>query len=376
MNSSIPDSAGVVRSLVTAALGDPAAALDRSQGDLDLTLRLLRRARLLGRFAWQLRAAGLLDLQPPVVRDQLQSSLVNADARARVALWELNRIAWALAEVPDVPLVALKGCAYLLAGLPNAAGRVFADVDLLVPAQRLRNLETSLSERGWRPSEVTTYDERYYRQWAHELPPLAHVEREVEVDLHHTILMRTARLKPSPSLLLAGARPIPGSRFGVLAPVDMVLHAMTHLLYGGEMDDALRELVDIDDLLGHFGAHEPGFWEQFWSRAVRLDLTRPAFYGLRYAHQLLGTPVPQAVLEASRVAAPPAPALPLMDRLVPLALFPPHPDAPSSRIKPARFLLYLRSHWVRMPPLMLARHLGYKAYVRVVRRPAGKRPSG
>jgi hypothetical protein len=30
----------------------------------------------------------------------------------------------------------------------------------------------------------------------------------------------------------------------------------------------------------------------------------------------------------------------------------------------ARWLLYLRAHWVRMPPLMLARHLSYKAYLR------------
>jgi hypothetical protein len=53
-----------------------------------------------------------------------------------------------------------------------------------------------------------------------------------------------------------------------------------------------------------------------------------------------------------------------MDSLVPMALFPPHPEDAGGDIHVARWLLYLRAHWVRMPPLMLARHLGYKAYLR------------
>ena len=198
---------------------------------------------------------------------------------------------------------------------------------------------------------------------------MTHVEREVEVDLHHSILMRTARLKPSSALLFEAARTVPGSRFKVLAPVDMVLHAIVHLFYGGEMDDALRELVDIDDLLRHFAATEPGFWEQFWPRAEALDLARPAYYGLRYARELLGTPVPEAVVAASQAGAPLAPVRWLMDRLVPRALFPQHPDRHSRWTGLARLALYVRSHWVKMPAGMLVRHLGHKFYVRYLQRP-------
>jgi hypothetical protein len=131
------------------------------------------------------------------------------------------------------------------------------------------------------------------------------------------------------------------------------------------MPDSVRELVDIDDLLRHFGAHESGFWERFWSRAMQLDLARPAFYGLRYAQRLLGTPIPADVLRASQSARPPAPVLWLMDRLVPRALFPQHPDRHSHASALARWLLYLRSHWLRMPPFMLARHLTYKFWRRL-----------
>jgi hypothetical protein len=313
----------------------------------------------------------MLEVQPRVAADQLQSALATSEARARSARWELNRLAWALDDLRDVPLVAMKGCAYLLADTPNADGRLFADVDLLVPEADLSRVEVRLRERGWVGKELTPYDDLYYRRWTHELPPMTHVEREVEVDLHHSILMRTARLKPAPAMLFEAARQVPGSRYKVLAPVDMVLHSIVHLFYGGEMDDALRELVDIDDLLRHFGTTEPEFWERFWPRAEALDLARPAFYGLRYARTVLGTPVPKSVVQVSRAGSPSAPVLSLMDRLVPRALFPQHPDAPSLPAQVQRLLLFVRSHWVKMPAPMLVRHIAYKFYLRHIEQRPG-----
>lgn len=359
-----------VRAHVTKALQAPQDVLRLPPPQLDLTLRLMRRVRLLGRLAATIEQAGLMDRLPTVAADQLASAAVVAAERARVARWELDRLAWALSDLPDVPLVALKGCAYLLAGTPNVAGRAFGDVDLLVPEADLSEVERALTARGWRATELTPYDDRYYRAWAHELPPLRHVERGVEVDLHHGILMQTARLKPASALLFAAVREVPGLRFKVLAPTDMVLHAMTHLFYGGDLADSLRELVDIDDLLRHFSAIELGFWEGFWPRVEALDLSRPAFYGLRYARHLLAAPVPDAVLEASRAGAPPAPVLWLMDRLVSRALLPQHPDAPTRFGEIARQLFYVRSHWLKMPPLMLARHLAHKFYARRIKRPS------
>ena len=364
MAAELNESAMAARALLLDALRDPCIVTALPPAKTDLTLRLARRVRLLGRLAWRLRQAGVLATQPQVVVDQMQSALAISEARARSARWELDRLAWALDDLPDVPLVAMKGCAYLLAETPNAEGRLFADVDLLVPDADLPRVELRLRERGWTTKELTPYDDLYYRRWTHELPPMSHVEREVEVDLHHSILMRTARLKPEPAHLFEGARKVPGSRYLVLAPVDMVLHAIVHLFYSGEMDGALRELVDVDDLLRHFAGEESGFWEQFWPRAEALDLLRPAFYGVHFARTLLGTPVPASAIAASRAHKPAAPTLWLMERLVPGALFPQHLDAPSWRAAFARLMLYVRSHWVKMPAPMLARHLVYKLYMR------------
>jgi hypothetical protein len=353
------------RDLLLKVLRDPASFVALAPQEMDLAIRLLRRARLLGRVAVDLQQAGAGRDLPGVVKDQFDSARITVEARQRAALWEVDRLAWALQDLPDVPIVLLKGCAYAMVATPNARGRTFADVDVMVPERDLPQVEAALQSRGWRAKELDAYDEQYYRRWGHEIPPLVHGEREVEVDLHHRILRRTARLKPSPGLLFEAVRDVPGSRFKVLAPVDMVLHAVVHLFYGGEMDDALRELVDIDELVRHFAASEPGFWEQFWYRAKALDLARPAFYGLRYAQQMLGTPVPGAVAAGSREGSPAAAMVWSMDRLVPRALFPQHPDAPDRVTGAARMVLYARSHWVKMPPGMLAGHLLRKSLVRL-----------
>jgi hypothetical protein len=38
-----------------------------------------------------------------------------------------------------------------------------------------------------------------------------------------------------------------------------------------------------------------------------------------------------------------------------------NPDEPVASARRARLGLYMRSHWVRMPPVLLARHLARKA---------------
>jgi hypothetical protein len=142
---------------------------------------------------------------------------------------------------------------------------------------------------------------------------------------------------------------------------------MAHLMFNSDMADAVRELVDIDDLLRYFSSRRSDFWNQLLTRAEQLDLRRPAYYALRYTSQLLGTPVPPHVQKRIAEGAPPAIVIWLMDRIVPKALFPQHPDFPSRSADLARLLLYMRAHWISMPPLLLTRHLTYKFFLRHVK---------
>lgn len=333
-----------------------------------MALRLTRRVRLLGRLGSKLKATGSLEELPQAAIDQLQSGMTMADARSRLAMWELDRIAWAMGADLFTPLVAMKGCTYLLLDLPNAAGRIFADVDLMTTEEKLEEVEAVLNSKGWISTKLTPYDQNYYRKWTHELPPLVHEEREVEIDLHHNIMPRTARLHPPADKLLARSRQLPECRYRVLADEDIVLHAMTHLMFDGDLGDKLRDLVDICDLLGHFSGRNADFWQRLVDRAEELDLTRPAYYSIRYASRLLELSVPGSVNERAEEWAPMRPVVSLMDWLVPRALYPQHPDHPNKVTEICRLLLYMRSHWIRMPPWLLAYHLSYKFFATRLRK--------
>ena len=139
-----------------------------------------------------------------------------------------------------------------------------------------------------------------------------------------------------------------------------MLHAMTHLMFDSDLADKLRDLVDVADLLEHFSAASGGFWDKLIERAAELDLERPAYYSLRYCQRFLGTELPESVLDALAQWSPLSPVRALMDALAERALFPLHPDRPSRWARLSRLLLYMRSHWIRMPPWLLTYHLTVK----------------
>ncbi len=351
--------------LLLEALRTPENLPALSPVDWDLLLRVARRARLLGRLQSDLAQAGLLESIPPRAAAHLRASRNVIEHRKTLVSWEVNRILWALKGI-EVPLILLKGTAYLLAELPPAQGRIFADVDLLVPEARVSEIEERLVDRGWFKTQIDPYDDRYYRVWMHEIPPLRHWERGTEIDIHHRLLPKTSRLSSDPAPLFAASRPLADRRLHVLAPADMVLHALVHLFLEGDPDEGLRfrDLVDVHDLLCHF-ADQPGFWEGLLPRARELGFQRPLFYGLQHARQLLATPIPPEVWQELEDAAPAWPIRKLMQHLLKLALLPEHPDYPSHWATLARWLIYVRSHWLRMPPALLARHLSFKAWLRL-----------
>jgi hypothetical protein len=259
------------------------------------------------------------------------------------------------------PVVFLKGAAYLLAGLPVAKGRISTDVDILVDEADLGAVEQALLQHGWEHTKADEYDQFYYRIWSHELPPLRHRERHTTIDVHHRILPPTGRHHPDPKKLLAAAVTLGGSQFKILAPADMVLHSAAHAFQDGDLARGLRDLVDLDGLLRHYGAG-PGFLQGLVQRAQELDLTRPLYYALRYTHLILQTAVPAEVLQRAGQFAPSWPVGSVMDRLVIHAV--------NDRVNGWRRtlqafsqrVLYVRSHWLRMPPLLLTRHLVHQMF--------------
>lgn len=346
--------------LVLRALRAPQTLPQWPLPDWELLLRQARHAGLLPRLAERLAASGDLCAVHAAPRQHLQAALTVTAAQHDDVRREVEHVRRALAPL-GVPLLLLKGAAYVAAGAAAARGRVFSDVDILVPRERLNEVEAALMMNGWVTTHHSAYDQRYYRRWMHELPPLMHIHRHTVLDVHHTILPLTARLTPDPALLLAAARPLPGAT-GVLVPCDedLLLHSMTHLFFNEEQAHALRDLSDIDLLLRDFG-RDPAFWPRLVARARQLGLARPLYEGLRYAAAVLGTPVPASTLQEVEAHGPPRAWRPLMDGLWQRAFATLHPGSRRRGTALALFMLYVRAHWLRMPPRLLLPHLLVKA---------------
>lgn len=348
--------------LLLQALRRPESTVEIKPIEWDSLIRQARRAGLLARIQRLLEEHDLIDRIPPRAGAHLESARIVADNEQRIMRWEVNRIARALDGL-DTPIVLLKGAAYLMLALPVARGRLSSDVDILVPKEMLGEVEKALLSHDWEHVKLEDYDQFFYRNWSHELPPLRHRERGTMVDVHHTILPPTGRLHPDPEKLIAASMILDQSRFRVLAPADMLLHSAAHAFQDGDLQRAIRDLVDLDDLVRCFGA-DARFWDELVTRAEQLDLARPLFYALRHAHGVLDTPIPDFALDAAKRWQPPWLLTVIMDRLVSHAV-----AAVSARPKRpvhsfALWILYMRSHWLRMPPYLLLLHLLRKFFVR------------
>ena len=354
-------------SLLRNVLRNPEAIASLTLTEWDLLIRQGRAADLLGRIAADCdTGSGFADI-PVQPRWHIESASNLAKRQLRELEWEVEQIRVALSS-SGFSLVLLKGAAYAMSGIAVAKGRLVSDVDIIVRREDLAGVESALMRRGWVSAAKSEYDQRYYRTWMHEIPPMKHFQRGTVIDVHHAILPLTAKFRPSPEKLLAAAQPLAhDARIKVLAPIDMLLHSATHLFHEGELEKGLRGLVDIDSLLAEFGGQEQ-FWTALVPRAVELELSRPLFYALRYASIMLGTAVPVSV---SRSLADTSGGrqsgfmLLLMDSLFLRALRPPHVSAADRFTPVARWLLYMRGHWLRMPPWLLIRHLVRKLVVPV-----------
>ncbi|MCX7098739.1 MAG: nucleotidyltransferase family protein [Methylococcales bacterium] len=347
---------------------NPNAALDLNLQQWDMLIRQARAANVLARLGFLLQDAGLWGKIPVKPLLHLESALVYFGRFYSSLQREIGYVHDAL-SVANVPLVLLKGSAYIMAVNAAAKGRTFSDVDILVPEDKLLEVEWALINAGWITSTLDPYDQKYYRQWMHEIPPLRHLDRQTSIDVHHNILPKTTEFCPDAALLLANCVKIDGQDSWVLATEDRVLHSATHLFHEGEFGQGFRDLSDLDLLLREFSG-EGDFWEKLLQRAEALKQQVPLFYALRYTRKILQTPVPERILDAAGRQAGKKINTPLMDALFLRALMPDHASCNDRWTGLARWLLYVRSHWLRMPVHLMVSHLLRKSLRRVL----GKEP--
>jgi hypothetical protein len=334
-------------------LAEPGCAPDLSDKVWDLAIRQGRAAGLLATVCHVLLEAGRLDVVPERPQTQLRAARRIAERHREVTRWEVEEL-YRLLERIGVPMIVLKGAAYVVADLEAAKGRLFGDVDIMVPRGALEDVERAFGRAGWVQESKDAYDDRYYRQWMHEIPARRHVQRGTVLDVHHNILPLTARNRPDAKALWDAARPVDGfSDLYVLSRQDMLLHTASHLFCNGEFDRGLRDLFDFVRLAREFSG-DPQFWPNLARRAGELDLAEPLGYAIRYANRILNAEQPEVVPMGGT-------SVHFMDALFERALVPAHSSVRDAFSGAALFALYVRGHYLRMPFHLLVPHLLYKA---------------
>lgn len=339
---------GLDARLLSRALADPSTVLALDADGWTALLTMARAEQLLASLAWRVDGLAV----PARVQAILDDARAAAESGRAAALWEAEMARRALAEL-RAPVVLLKGTAFVAAGLAAGRGRMIGDLDLLVSRRTLAAAEAALLRAGWEWVKEDAYDDGYYRRWMHELPPLIHRTRDRMVDVHHTILPPTARPKPLIDVMIADAELL-SNGLAVLAPEHMVIHAAAHLFADGDLSGGLRNLWDIDRLCREFAEERSDFYLSLIEEAWMHRLGPHVMRALRLSHQLFGTPVVTYRQPIRLTLEPQGSDRWYIRRLLAR-------DGWGRATRPAtRFAFYVRSHWQRMPPAMLARHLWTK----------------
>jgi Uncharacterised nucleotidyltransferase len=328
--------------LLVEALRDPASTNALDADGWTALLAMARAEQLIGTLARRLSGLAV----PDAVAHILEEARINAEYQRRSALWEADSARRALAAFPG-KVVQMKGTAYAAAGLKASEGRHIGDLDIMVARDDLGEVEAMLLTAGWEWVKDDAYDDAYYRDHMHELPPLIHKERDRMIDVHHTTLPLTARPKPDAAAMLADAVQLENGLY-VFSPTDMIIHSAAHLFADGELDGGLRNLWDIHCLLSEFSERDEKFWALLQSGSQKHQLWGAVDLVARLAWNLYGTEIPASWQIWGNA-----------DSFFIHRLTARDGWGRGTR-KLTRLTFYIRSHWLRMPPLMLARHLWVK----------------
>ena len=329
--------------LLVDALREPATVRALTGRQWTALISIARAESLIGSLAHRVKDVSISDRVRAVLKDAIEAH----DLARQQALWEANCARRALADYPG-KIVLMKGTAYVAADLAAGVGRSIGDLDIMVSRNDLPVVEAALLDAGWEWVKPDPYDDQYYRDHMHELPPLIHRERDRMIDVHHTTLPLTARPTPDAQAMVDSAVALDDG-LHVMAPADMLLHSIAHLFADGDLAGGLRNLWDINLLIRQFSEADPEFWNLLDGRAEIHDLVSEKQRALRLAARLYGAPVNR--LSAGKTA--------LADDLYVRRLLARDGYGRETR-KVTRLAFYVRSHWLRMPPLMLAKHLWTK----------------
>jgi hypothetical protein len=318
-------------------------------------LLILRKAQLLARYGLLFQQAEVLDDLPDQVRRHFLNALVLAERQHAQVKYEAEHLVGYLKGKCKF-LIFLKGAGYTLSKSPASIGRVFSDIDILVDKASLRQVEQSLAIAGWFPQELDDYDEQYYREWAHEIPPVSHGSRGTVLDIHHNIVPLVSGRSVDVGMLIKNTTALDDG-VTVLCPVAMAMHSIIHLFFNEDFTSSFRDMTDLYMMLND---RDDQFWQQLHILSEELGFSTELNMTLRYLQRLFDMKLSDAALQF--LGKNPPRYLWLRDFIFDRVLLPDHHLLLIKFGGLASFLAFVRGHWLKMPMHMLFKHFSVKTY--------------
>jgi hypothetical protein len=233
---------------------------------------------------------------PPEAWTRLGSAYYAFGARNALLLAALSQVLEAL-RARGIPVIVLKGAALVETVYGNLARRTMHDLDLLVHPEHAATAGEALEVLGYAPDEWYRPREWYLANLHHLVP----LKRDgVTVEVHHHLLPPSVPVLVPDAELWARARAttIGGAPALVLAPEELVVHLVLHLVLANRWVRGLSALRDIAEVVARHG--DALDWERV--EAYGAPAPRAIHAGLFVARDLAGAAVPDAVLSRLREA--------------------------------------------------------------------------
>ena len=264
-----------------------------------------------------------------------------------------------------VKAVLLKGAAYIALNFEFAKHRKLSDIDILVDKLAINETERELIFYGWVPHQVDDYDQAYYREWMHEIPPMKHRKRSSIVDLHHNIFPPISGVSPDASLLLDQSVFIKEVGFWRLCNEDMFIHSAVHFFLQSETQNGLRDLHDMKQLFNIFSDEDKDFPHRLLMRAKQLNMAESVILALHYMGKIFNVRYSGKFENEISYVKPRLLSLWWLDFIYENILIPNHSSCETWRFNLAKYLVFWRGHIKKMPLKILIHHLFKKSFKRL-----------
>jgi hypothetical protein len=318
----------------------------------------LREVNLLAACYFQLEKEDKLKALPLFAFKHMKSAAIYSSRQSEQVIFECKLLQKILDD-NNISSVFLKGASYTLRKSNNSQGRVYSDIDLLVAKNDISKAEKSLEKHAWCTKKVSEYDNKYYREWSHEIPPMFHIHRGTVLDLHHNILLPISGRKVNVDVLTENCQLIDGS-YTVLSYSTTILHSIVHLIINEDVSNGYRDILDITTLIKERNSAE--FWQEITLLSSKLGFNDELYLALSLSNKYANLTIPNEVWLTLNQQKNNSKLNFLLNHVYYYALQPHSPAIQTLKHKVAITVVYFLGHLQKMPLKILIPHLLTKSF--------------